>query len=34
MDLFYDAKCIGNRRGFHNVCKAEFTPVAGKTPFD
>lgn len=32
--LIYDAKCIGNRRGFHNVCKAEFTPVAGKTPFD
>ena len=23
--LIYDAKCIGNRRGFHNVCKAEFT---------
>ena len=32
--LIYDAKCIGNRRGFHNVCKAEFTPVACKTPFD
>ena len=31
---FSYAKCIGNRRGFHNVCKAEFTPVAGKTPFD
>lgn len=32
--LIYDAKCIGNRRGFHNVSKAEFTPVACKTPFD
>ncbi len=32
--LIYDAKCIGNRRGFHNVCKAEFTPVVCKTPFD
>ena len=32
--LIYDAKCIGNCRGFHNVCKAEFSPVIGKTPFD
>ena len=32
--LIYDAKCIGNRRGFHNICKAEFIPVVGKTPFD
>ena len=32
--LIYDAKCIGNCRGFHNVCKAEFSPIIGKTPFD
>ena len=32
--LIYDAKCIGNCRGFHNVCKSEFSPVIGKTPFD
>ena len=32
--LIYDAKCIGNCRGFHNVCKSEFSSVIGKTPFD
>ena len=32
--IVYEDKCVGNCRGFRNICLEEFKPVIGPTPYD
>lgn len=32
--IVYDDKCINNHRGFHHICREEWKPVYGASPFD